>query len=331
MHDSPPRTGKELRSTEDGNPFARTVVGYDESPSSIATLENALAYAADYGGDLVVVHVPNIRAAASVRLETAALVPGADPRPLLESVGPQNHALYERLQPRIAGRGIPVTLEFCWNEPAADILDAAARWKATAIAVGTHARTVLPHAFLGSVAQAIVQKSHLPVVVARDFMPGRALRRVVVGVDPNEPVAAARAFAVALAAVRPVRLVFCSVIDTASLLSPLADMPFDPTPLAHQMHAAARDALDAAVLAADSDDTLVATEIAVAREPAAGLIDIARRQLADAIVVGTHQRRGVARLMLGSTAETLMRISEVPVIVIPTDASWARPSNDESS
>jgi nucleotide-binding universal stress UspA family protein len=331
MNDTLPYAGMETASPRGANPFARIVVGYDESPASAGALENALAYATDYGGDVVVVHVSAVPPAASVRLETAALTPGTDPRPVLESVGPQNHALYERLRPRIAGRGVPVTLEFCRNEPAAGILDAALRWKASAIAVGTHGRKSLPHAFLGSVAEAIIQQARVPVVVAREFMPARMLRRVVVGVDPNEPVAAAVTFAVSLAAARAVRLLLCTVIDTASFTSPLAGMPFDPTPLAHQMRAAARDALDAAVLTVQAEEVLSATEIAVAREPAAGLVEIARRQLADAIVVGSHQRRGIARLMLGSTAETLMRISEVPVIVVPTDASGAASSDHGSS
>jgi nucleotide-binding universal stress UspA family protein len=331
MNNSLPHAGMDAASTRGANPFARIVVGYDESPASAGALENALAYATDYGGDVVVVHVSGVRSAASVRLETAVLAPATDPRPVLESVGPQNHALYERMRPRIADRGVPVTLEFCWNEPAAGILDAALRWKASAIAVGTHGRKSLPHAFLGSVAEAVVQQARVPVVVARDCMPARMLRRVVVGVDPNEPVAAAVTFAVSLAAVRAVRLVLCTVIDTASLMSPLADMPFDPTPLAHQMRAAARDALDAAVLTVQAEDAFTATEVAAAREPAAGLVEVARRQLADAIVVGSHRRSGVARLMLGSTAETLMRISEVPVIVVPTDASRAFSSDHWSS
>ncbi len=323
MNDSLPHPGMDAAPARGVNPFARIVVGYDESPASVGALENALAYATDYGGDVVVVHVSGVPPAASVRLETATLTPGTDPRPVLESVGPQNHCLYERLRPRIADRGVSVTLEFCWNEPAAGILDAAVRWKASAIAVGTHGRKALPHAFLGSVAEAVVQQARVPVVVARDFMPGRMLRRVAVGVDPNEPVAAAVTFAVSLAAIRAVRLVLCTVIDTASLMSPSAHMPFDPTPLAHQMRAAARDALDAAVLTVRADEAFTATEVAAAREPAAGLVEIARRQLADAIVVGAHQRRGVARLMLGSTAETLMRISEVPVIIVPSDGSRA--------
>ncbi len=36
------------------------------------------------------------------------------------------------------------------------------------------------------------------------------------------------------------------------------------------------------------------------------------------LVVGTHGRRGLKRLVLGSTAERVIRLSRVPVVVVPT-------------
>jgi len=37
---------------------------------------------------------------------------------------------------------------------------------------------------------------------------------------------------------------------------------------------------------------------------------------ADLIVIGTHGRRGVGRLMLGSDAEQILRLSPVPVLLV---------------
>jgi nucleotide-binding universal stress UspA family protein len=42
----------------------------------------------------------------------------------------------------------------------------------------------------------------------------------------------------------------------------------------------------------------------------------ARRWNADLIVLGTHGRRGVGRLLLGSGAEQIIRLAPVPVLVI---------------
>jgi nucleotide-binding universal stress UspA family protein len=55
-------------------------------------------------------------------------------------------------------------------------------------------------------------------------------------------------------------------------------------------------------------------------EPAASVADVivrqARKLKADVIVMGTHGRRGLSRLALGSDAETVLRESEVPVLFI---------------
>ena len=51
--------------------------------------------------------------------------------------------------------------------------------------------------------------------------------------------------------------------------------------------------------------------------PAAGpILREARKQRADLIVLGTHGRRGVRRLVLGSDAEQVVRSATVPVLLV---------------
>lgn len=38
--------------------------------------------------------------------------------------------------------------------------------------------------------------------------------------------------------------------------------------------------------------------------------------MADLVIVGTHGRRGVARALLGSVAEKVVRLSPVPVLTV---------------
>ena len=47
--------------------------------------------------------------------------------------------------------------------------------------------------------------------------------------------------------------------------------------------------------------------------------DEAKRWNADLIVVGTHGRRGVGRMLLGSGAEQVIRMAPVPVLVIRSE------------
>ena len=47
------------------------------------------------------------------------------------------------------------------------------------------------------------------------------------------------------------------------------------------------------------------------------IVDEARRMACDLIVMGTHGRRGFRRLVLGSNAESVVRSSAVPVLLVP--------------
>ena len=115
------------------------------------------------------------------------------------------------------------------------------------IAVGTHARTGIARALVGSVANDVLRGAVLPVMVMRGGAVRSCLRRVMVGVDASEPAANASTFAIALGVERNVRLCLCTVTDTVSVMQPYADVAFDPTPLLSELRRSARDALDMAL------------------------------------------------------------------------------------
>jgi nucleotide-binding universal stress UspA family protein len=50
---------------------------------------------------------------------------------------------------------------------------------------------------------------------------------------------------------------------------------------------------------------------------ASGIIECSKEFGADLIVIGTHSRSGLDRLLMGSVAEHVVRHSEVPVLVVP--------------
>ena len=70
------------------------------------------------------------------------------------------------------------------------------------------------------------------------------------------------------------------------------------------------------VQAARASGARVRCMLVEAASPADGLVATARRTNADLLVVGTHGRRGVSRLLLGSGAEQIIRLAPVPVLVI---------------
>lgn len=59
----------------------------------------------------------------------------------------------------------------------------------------------------------------------------------------------------------------------------------------------------------------------VAGAPVEATLEVARDAGAEYVVIGTHGRTGVARFVLGSVAERMVRLSTVPVVVVPTKAA----------
>jgi universal stress protein A len=69
----------------------------------------------------------------------------------------------------------------------------------------------------------------------------------------------------------------------------------------------------AATATAAGVDVLTRVRVGFAAEE---ILETAREENADLIVLGTHGRRGLAHLVLGSTAEKVVRLATCPVFVV---------------
>ncbi len=58
----------------------------------------------------------------------------------------------------------------------------------------------------------------------------------------------------------------------------------------------------------------------VAGAPVEAVLEVAKDAAAEYVVIGTHGRTGVARFVIGSVAERMVRYSHVPIIVVPAKA-----------
>lgn len=56
----------------------------------------------------------------------------------------------------------------------------------------------------------------------------------------------------------------------------------------------------------------------VAGSPVESVLEAAKELDAEMVVIGTHGRTGVARLVIGSVAERLVRLATIPVVVVPS-------------
>lgn len=58
-----------------------------------------------------------------------------------------------------------------------------------------------------------------------------------------------------------------------------------------------------------------ATLVAKARTPYDGIVETARKRKCDVIVIASHGRRGIARLIMGSVTQKVVALATVPVLV----------------
>ena len=80
-----------------------------------------------------------------------------------------------------------------------------------------------------------------------------------------------------------------------------------------QQQAKAEELFEAACEHADGADMETATEIG---RPSRAIVEYAEEHDIDHIVMGSHGRSGVTRILLGSVAETVVRRSPVPVTIV---------------
>lgn len=84
---------------------------------------------------------------------------------------------------------------------------------------------------------------------------------------------------------------------------------------AAQRHAERAHAKVAAICQSGGTAVELHTRIVEDMAPASGIVQTAREEGADLIVVGSHGRSGIARLMLGSVAARVVAESPLPVLV----------------
>lgn len=64
-------------------------------------------------------------------------------------------------------------------------------------------------------------------------------------------------------------------------------------------------------------------------DPRAGLLEIAAKWQPDLIVMGSHGRKGLEKLMLGSVAESVAHHASCSVLIVRIAASWAKEPQSE--
>jgi nucleotide-binding universal stress UspA family protein len=199
------------------------------------------------------------------------------------------------------------------------IVRAAQTLGADLVCVGTHGRTGLPRLLYGSVAQHVVVHSPVPVLTVRqDDRPAR-VRCILAPTDFSPAADAALPWADLLARAFNARLVLLHVVEVT--YETLLEVPwgggFEPVgdAIARQLEERARAELAARAEKLPPCETLVRTGLGAGLSRQR-IVEAAADVGADLIVMGTHGRTGVDRILFGSVAEHVVRTSPVPVLTV---------------
>jgi len=214
------------------------------------------------------------------------------------------------------------------GNPAAEVVATAKSLKADLIVLSTNGRSGLRRVLLGSTAERILRHAHCPVLTVRRQPSGPAMRllslekplypeglpwrRILVPLDFSLTSMRSLTVAVSLARQSGARLLLLNVVE----LNPYAT-GMDGAVLVLPDSAVARNAKDQLrQVARRFVPRSVRVASLVGRGRAADVIvETAEKKGVDLIALSTHGHKGLDRLLMGSTAEQVVRHAKCPVFV----------------
>lgn len=223
---------------------------------------------------------------------------------------------FDRLLGTVAGSGLKVRIRMEEGPPAPRILEVMTEEAADLLVVGTHGRTGLQLALVGSVADRLVRQAKCPVLTVRPT-PGSALRpeirRICYATDFSPTARAAWPWVVAIASaagaeVDLVRVTFEPVVDphmSAETIGRMAKL------LDEQGRIEVERFLEGSTLPRERVHVRLPRGV-----PGEQIVRRAQEHAADLIVMGTHGWSGLVRWMLGSVALHVIQTAPCPVLTI---------------
>jgi nucleotide-binding universal stress UspA family protein len=145
-------------------------------------------------------------------------------------------------------------------------------------------------------------------------------KRILVPVDGSETANRALRTAVALAGEQSAAVHVVHICEEMPLYVSMDTLPYPPAELMEALRKEGERILAEAVASARRGKIEADGKLIVIDRPGQRVSDAIEQEAedwnADLIVIGTHGRRGFRRLLLGSVAENLIRISTRPVLLI---------------
>jgi nucleotide-binding universal stress UspA family protein len=303
------------------------LVPLDGSPLGEAALPLAATIARAAAATLHLVHVAH----PSATPISVAGLPVIDAE--LQSLGARHDRVYlEQVAARLQRDGPLAVVTTALDPQTTDdkLLPVSVLLARHAAAVGADLLVMTTHGWggftrfwLGSVADALLRLSRVPILLLRApeqgaTVPPPHIRRVLIPLDGTARSEAILPHALALGALFDASYTLLQVVVPAALGpgAPFTTPPdFDPDRTAREQ-AAAQDQLATTARRLAAQGATVETDVQLADQVAPAILGACRLHDDDLIALSTAGRSGLQRLLLGSVADKLVRRAEVPLLLL---------------
>lgn len=278
------------------------LVPTDGSAAATTAAEQALTLAAQFDATLHAIHVVD---RTDYPVETDELA--AD-------LAERGTETVDAISERAAEQGLECTTEIVDTEKPVHetLIEDAIDRNVDLIVMGTHGRTGVNRLVLGSVAERTLRVSPIPVLTVHESADAdQAFERILVPTDGSNTAALAATHAIQVAAEADAALHIVHVVDLTAVSG-----EYGTGRILEAMRTAGQRAVDELVDQATEADISTVEASILSGSPSRAVVDYATDRDVDCIVMGTHGRSGLDRLLLGSVTEKVVRLAEMPVLSV---------------
>ena len=198
------------------------------------------------------------------------------------------------------------------------IIGGAEQVSADLIVLGPH-RSRLRDIFTGTTVERVVRRSPFPLLVAVSA-PSAAYERTLLALDFDEASRSAAKAALAMGIFDHTDVIVMHAFDTPAknMLERSLDAPEAVSEYVESEREMATDKLDALVRELNLPQTPQRVA-AMTGSPARSISEAAQREAAQLIVLGTNQRKGFERMLIGSVTQDVIHDAGRDVLIVPVD------------
>jgi nucleotide-binding universal stress UspA family protein len=297
----------------------------DGSKESEGALKYAKFFAQRFNSEIIGIHIIEMH---KKLLYDYSRDPDSELYRWVEKAAENYKARLASIADELATQGLRFRGEVLIGEPNKEIIKFTRGTKADLIVMGKRGLGLIDRILIGSNTLKVLRESSVPVLaVKKSDKEGEIdIRNILVPLDVNEKVDSALNYAVDLAEKikANISVVYAFRLDTyaplgieipPNIVNQLIEdlLKFSSTELAKRVEEAK---LRIKINNKETDKLEIKIEVIQGISPSMRIVEYATSKNADLIIINTHGRKGIRRLILGSVAEKVIQESHCPVLAL---------------